>query len=146
MIYNWVDGLDDMQAVVAQTVMDLRLHADEFDFIAVRGSSGMLVGAPVSLALDKPLVVVRKPDEKSHQRSGDVINWHRAHGRFIFLDDMVASGRTREEVLKGLKGHRASYVATYLYHPHRWRYLADEDKYDRGSIESVMPRSEAVAA
>jgi adenine/guanine phosphoribosyltransferase-like PRPP-binding protein len=147
MIYDGLGGLDNLQATVDQTVMNLRLHADEFDFIAVRGCSGMLVGAPVSLALDKPLVVVRKPDEKSHQWGGCVVNVNRARGRYVFLDDMVSSGMTRDAVVEALADIAGTeYAATYLYHPARWRAWADEDKYTRAEIARYQALATEVAA
>lgn len=149
MIYSG-GTLDDLQATVDQTVMNLRLHADEFDFIAVRGCSGMLVGAPVSLALSKPLVVVRKPGENAHQWSGTVVNADRAQGRYVFLDDLVSSGMTRGAVLEALADRPgAEYAATYLYHPRRWRALADEDRWGREEIaryQALATDDEEVAA
>ena len=46
----------------------------DFDTIAVRGVSGLLVGAPLSVFLEKNLLIVRKTTEDSHA-DGLVEGW-----------------------------------------------------------------------
>jgi adenine/guanine phosphoribosyltransferase-like PRPP-binding protein len=112
MIYGSGGDLRDLRAVVERAITHLSQHADEFDSIAVRGMSGVLVGSPVALHLDKPLIIVRKPGEQRH--SPDlVINKHNAGRRFLFLDDLISTGETRREVGRALRP--AMEVATYLY-------------------------------
>jgi adenine/guanine phosphoribosyltransferase-like PRPP-binding protein len=55
----------DLDLCVEQTRRDLEPHKHKFTSIVVTGISGLSVGAPVALALKKPLVVVRKrsPDD-----------------------------------------------------------------------------------
>jgi hypothetical protein len=89
--------LDDLGETVAETVNTLRNHQSKFDFIVVTGVSGILVGAPVAVALDIPIVVVRKPDDRAHDEQ-DVVNYAHAEGRWIFLDDFRQSGRTIKRV------------------------------------------------
>jgi hypothetical protein len=118
MIYNdSYKGLDDLGEAVERTVKALTVEAHRFDFIAVRGCSGMLVGAPVSLRIGKPLVVVRKPDENSHSYGRSVINDGRARGRYLFLDDFVSSGTTERAVIDGLRvaAPSATYVGNFQY-------------------------------
>lgn len=117
MIYNdEYRGLDDLGDAVDRTAKALGEIADKFDFIAVRGCSGMVVGAPVALRLNKPLVIVRKPEEDSHSFGRSVINAQNAHGRYIFLDDFIASGATHRAVQEMLSlFDDASEVGTYEY-------------------------------
>jgi adenine/guanine phosphoribosyltransferase-like PRPP-binding protein len=129
MIYNdSYKGLDDLGEAVERTVKALTAEAHRFDFIAVRGCSGILVGAPVSLRINKPLVVVRKPDENSHGygKSAVLVNADRAYGRFLFLDDFISSGATERAVLEGLQKHapEATYVGSFEYCR---RYTADTE-------------------
>lgn len=110
-------SLDDLKAAVDKTVTYLRRHKDKFDFIAVRGVSGLVVGAPASLRLNKPLVVVRKPGEGQHSYSS-LVNGKHAKGRYVFLDDFVSGGETRQAVQAGLP--TCTYAGTYLYHDKGW--------------------------
>lgn len=116
MIYNDSHmGLDDLAKTVERTAKALLEHKDRFDFIAVRGCSGMLVGAPVSLKIDKPLVVVRKPEERSHGRG--LVNYQHAEGRYIFLDDFISSGATERATREALRENApdTEYVGSFEY-------------------------------
>lgn len=96
MIYHGAtESLADLEKNVRCVTAGLREHADAFDFIAVSGMSGALVGAPAALRLRKPLVVVRKDtDENLHHAGGTLIGWSEARGRYVIVDDFVSSGRT----------------------------------------------------
>lgn len=112
MIYDY-QGLDDLQEVTDRTVEYLRRHKDKFDFIAVRGFSGALVGSPAALRLNKPLVVIRKPDESNHQGCSALINGRYASGRYVFLDDFISSGATERAVSSALTD--CTYAGRFLY-------------------------------
>lgn len=60
MIYGGKEGFADLNEVVREGVKDLSPHRFDFDSIAVSGTSGIAVGAPLAVMLDKPLVVIRK--------------------------------------------------------------------------------------
>ncbi len=95
MIYGYKGGLDDLRAVVDMTTRLLGDHRSEFDFIACSGMSGVVVAAPVSLALHKPVVIVRKPEDQNlHHRGSDVISDKQARGAYVIVDDFISSGRT----------------------------------------------------
>lgn len=57
---------DRREAETERAVEMLRDHVDEFDAIAVRGLSGLLLGLPLHAALKKQLIIVRKGDEGAH--------------------------------------------------------------------------------
>lgn len=105
MIYSGTkSGLDDLADIVKQAVDDLRPHKQEWDSIAVTGCSGMLVGSPVSLALNVPLVVVRKEYDRIHSHcSGLIINSSNIGTRYCFLDDFIGTGDTRDRVKKTIE-------------------------------------------
>lgn len=138
MIYNdSYRGLDDLGEAVDRTEKALREIADKFDFIAVRGCSGMLVGAPVALRLGKPIVVVRKPGENSHQWASSVVNEKHAHGRYVFVDDFIATGNTRDAVTEALDGV-ATPVGTYEYcGNHDWQRRTYNGKLVQFELEDV---------
>ena len=87
---------DDLLATVDRAIMELTPHLGEFDSIAVRGVSGLIVGSPVALHLGKPLVVARKPSEIAH--SSGVSNDRHAGKHYVILDDFVSTGATVNEI------------------------------------------------
>lgn len=117
MIYNGHEGLlDDIPYVTTYTTAALRPHKSRYDFIAVTGMSGVLVGSPVAIRLKVPLVVVRKPEEISHSYT-DLIGGAAARGRYVFIDDFIAGGTTYGRVRERLaeSDMDCRYVGCYLY-------------------------------
>lgn len=115
-------GLDDLAPVVADTSAALWKHKDEFDVILVTGMSGAVVGVPVALALNKPIAIVRKPNDDAHQGSvGEVggrrvINRYALRGRrALIVDDFRATGDTEWGLIETAKAADATVVATYWY-------------------------------
>jgi hypothetical protein len=104
MIYHGnMESLVDLEKNVRCVTRGLREHAGEFDFIAVSGMSGVLVGAPAALRLHKPLVVVRKnEDANDHHLGGTVIGYPEARGSYVVVDDFVCSGKTLRFIQKRL--------------------------------------------
>lgn len=100
---------------VSRAVFTLTPHLDRFDSIAVRGISGLLIGAPVSLQLGKVLVVIRKEDGSHSSRPVEQMG--RMGHRVLFLDDFVSTGDTRAAVLDaiGEEDPYADLVGEYLY-------------------------------
>jgi hypothetical protein len=141
MIYNGTDGLGDLEKIVRKTCKVLRQHLDEFDVIVVQGMSGVIVGAPVSLRLKKPLVVVRKEFENTQCHSSDPIvnsNALRERGgiRWVFLDDFTCMGVTRSRCAAMLKQEASvmfdapAYAGCYLYRDNIWEGARPEARYD----------------
>jgi adenine/guanine phosphoribosyltransferase-like PRPP-binding protein len=110
--------LDDLQEKVDRTVQGLQRTNKRFDSIAVRGASGIVVGAPVSLALGKPLLIVRKPDEQCHNRDHRVVNWRNAGECAIFLDDFITRGDTFGHVVSAIQQHTQATI--------KWGYMYDD--------------------
>jgi len=118
LFYHGEYGLADIRATISATVTDLNPVKARFDSIAVTGLSGVCVGIPVGLALDKPVVIVRKPGD-IHHAWGDVENLAYLGKRFLFLDDFMQDGDTARRVVRRLTslapGVRARHAGTYLY-------------------------------
>lgn len=126
MIYHSVDyakgtwgTFDDLPEAVMEAVRAVEPHLSEFDVIAVQGTSGMCIGFPLSLKIDKPIVVVRKPDEDSHGCRGEVINAGalkvgRRNARCLFVDDFVSTGGTRSRVREAVEAKGAKVVAQFM--------------------------------
>lgn len=123
MIYDSQGSLDDLAEKVRATTEALKPHRKQWDSIAVRGMSGALVGAPVSLRLRLPLVVIRKPGENAHS-SSTVVNARNVGKRVLFLDDFVGTGATRTAVRQAVENLGGSLVAQYEY-THPWDGVQD---------------------
>jgi adenine/guanine phosphoribosyltransferase-like PRPP-binding protein len=111
--YDTHKGLSDLPQIVKNAVADLEPRAAEFDSIAVQGISGAIIGAPVALALDKPLVVVRKDSDmiRPCYHISTVENARNAGRRILFLDDYVGEGKTLRDVTRKLADHTAGWLA-----------------------------------
>lgn len=133
MFYTKHNEISDLAEHVNRAVSKLSKRLNEFDSIAVRGTSGLLVGSPVAMMLGKPLIVVRKPGESSHS-SLDVEHIGPVGMRVLFLDDFISSGDTKDAVIEAVEGnHRgAKIVAQYMY-----GWWDDEGGGTRGQWESL---------
>lgn len=111
---------------------------DDYDTLVGTGLSGALVIPPLAEALGKKWLVVRKPEDGSHAS-------YPAEGqlgrRWIFVDDLISSGKTKRRVLDAVAtivadGWRngeweTAYVGDYLYNDGgEWHY-ADPQRSDR---------------
>lgn len=102
----------------------------DFDTIVGRGMSGALVIPSLARALDKHWLMVRKPSENSH-------TWRETEGtlgeRWIFVDDFVESGATRDACKQAvatlIADERASttFVGTYTYEYSEFEPAANEE-------------------
>jgi orotate phosphoribosyltransferase len=73
----------------------------EYDAIAVRGISGLMLGPTLSVLCDKSLIVVRKHDEDRH--STNVCEGDRGAKRYIIVDDFISDGDTVRAIYKDIK-------------------------------------------
>lgn len=103
---------DQLLNLVQKAEKVLDPHLDEFDSIVVRGTSGTIFGGALSLAILKPLFVVRKPQEKSH--SSNQVEGIGTVGRWIFADDFVFTGATLEACIEAI-GHPPIAIYEYNY-------------------------------
>lgn len=73
----------------------------DFDTIAFRGVSGTILAAPLALAMNKEMVLVRKDEDDSH-------SYYKVEGnqdvrRYIIVDDFVCSGETGRQIVSRIK-------------------------------------------
>lgn len=94
----------DLAATVDDAVTTLRPWADRFDAIIATGISGLVVAAPLALALNIPLTVLRKYTENCH--SGQLIEGVKSltNARVLWVDDFTSNGETRERVEQAVAG------------------------------------------
>lgn len=77
------------------------LEKYEFDTIAVRGVSGLLLGPGVAMVMGKSLIVVRKHEEDRH--SPHICEGDRGTKRYVIVDDFMDTGATVEAIIHDVK-------------------------------------------
>lgn len=92
------------------------------DVLVVTGLSGIVLGVQVAAALGCGLAVVRRPGEVDQTVSGRarVVEGHLG-GRWVFFDDFVASGSTRQRASEAFmdasvaSGVEHEYLGAYFH-------------------------------
>ena len=99
-----------------------------FDSIAVQGISGIVFGTLLAYEMKKNLIIVRKSTKESlHTHHKRVVTQKDFCKRWIFVDDLIDSGKTFIRVKKAIHeefGSTAQFVGGYLYSEHE--YLHEE--------------------
>lgn len=80
--------------------------------IAITGMSG-IIGSIVAHRKDRELIIVRKDSEQSH--SSYEVEYTRAGGDYVFVDDLIDSGKTVLRVLEKLSDRNRTCVGIILY-------------------------------
>jgi adenine/guanine phosphoribosyltransferase-like PRPP-binding protein len=124
------DSLVDLEATVDDALRALVPVGDQFDCFVVTGMSGVIVGVPLALRMGKPVIILRREDDKCHQSAkGWWMNDRDFKERCLFLDDFIGMGATIARVeravgkAKGFEWVNADnarhfqprIVGTYLY-------------------------------
>lgn len=106
-----------------QLVKDARraLAGTDFDTFVGTGLSGTIVAPVLAYALHKNFMIIRKDDDEStHSPSTSEGTLGK---RWIFVDDFIGSGKTRERVtaivdeLSNYESFDTEYAGTYAYMP-----------------------------
>ena len=115
MVHDWDQSLDDLEKTVARALGDISRQSVSFDGIAVPGDvSGVVVGSPLSIALQKPLVIVRTHPNRCACHRKHVIGDVQGK-KFLYVDDQISSGTTFRLVEDGVRSNGGMIVATYEY-------------------------------
>lgn len=111
------EALFNLEKVISRAKENL---ADlEFDTLVGTGLSGGIVVPALALAMGKKFVLVRKESDDSHHGGGQLLG--ELGARWIFVDDFVSSGRTRERVIDKIGEEAAKrdaeteFVGQYMY-------------------------------
>jgi len=110
-----------------------QLKTVEFDTIVVTGISGMVFGSVLSFLMKKHLVVVRKGGDRCHsfrkvetslRDRTDSFSW-------VFVDDLVDSGRTFRRVRKMVKKELPNgvYVGRYMFDTHNFVSVKEDGRF-----------------
>ena len=110
-------ALFNLDSVISRAEHDLR--GVPFDTLVGTGFSGGVVIPALARELGANYVLIRKDTDDSHHGSGRLIGGLGA--RWIFVDDFVSSGRTRNRVIEKIateaqmRDFPTKYVGSYLY-------------------------------
>lgn len=77
---------------------------DQFDFIAVRGISGVLLGSILADRLNKTIAILRKPHDDTHSRHPIELPGNCFGKRFAIVDDFISSGNTVNLIIDAISG------------------------------------------
>lgn len=109
----------DFNETIENAAKRLKSDASPFDTLVGTGLSGALIVPALAARLGVAWAVIRKPEDTDNH------SWLRLEGRigkrWIFVDDLIASGSTRERVQDEVRSattaaqHTAEYVGDYMY-------------------------------
>lgn len=118
-------AIDNVDEVIATAQVEL--EGVDFDTIVGTGFSGALIVPMLAAAMGKHFVLVRKPKDGSHH-SGPMIG--NLGERWIFVDDFVSSGETRDRVLGTIEDACDSYGETLVWDPENCEYRNEVKGFD----------------
>lgn len=104
------DVLDDARKALAGI---------DFDTLVGTGFSGGIVIPALALELKKNFVLIRKEGDDSHHGGGRLVG--QLGERWVFVDDFVLSGRTRDRVITKIadaakdSGQQTTMIGQYMY-------------------------------
>lgn len=79
------------------------LSSVEFDAIAFSGISGALIASVVAYKMNKEIIVVRKNGGNDGSHSAKYVEGYvRAGQRVVIIDDLICTGATMRNIVKGL--------------------------------------------
>ena len=90
----------NLQETITRAIAVLRKH--DFDALAFRGASGMLLGVPLAVALDKTMIMVRK-DTQGTCHSSYPVEGDAAAKRYVIVDDLIRTGATVRAILAAVQ-------------------------------------------
>jgi adenine/guanine phosphoribosyltransferase-like PRPP-binding protein len=118
--YNRVENLDRAIATLEKV---------KFQTIVCTGLSGVIFASPLSIMMNKQLIVIRKESDTKHASfNGIEKNCHADKiGKYVIVDDLIDSGRTIKRIKEIMAGcfENATHVGTYLY-DHEGEFIPTE--------------------
>jgi adenine/guanine phosphoribosyltransferase-like PRPP-binding protein len=91
------------KATLRAALKTLKEYEDTFDAIAIRGTSGLLFGPPLTMMLKKSLIVVRKPKAQESSHSSHEVETNLTKGTYLIVDDCIGGGSTIKAIGSGIK-------------------------------------------
>lgn len=118
-------------AEVIETAKE-RLKDVDFDTLVGTGFSGSIVIPSLALAMGKKFVLIRRDNDNSHHGKGRPVG--QLGERWIFVDDFVSSGATRQRVLTKVADWSREYDCTTEF-VGQYTYQSYNDDGTRGRFE-----------
>ena len=114
-----------------------RLKGIDFDTLVGTGFSGGVVIPALALAMGKKFDLIRKETDDSHHGKGKILG--QLGARWIFVDDFVSSGHTRDRVVRKIStAAKETSAVTELVGQYMYQgWNPDEDEYGY-----FLPRSD----
>ncbi|HEX8396344.1 MAG TPA: phosphoribosyltransferase [Pyrinomonadaceae bacterium] len=120
--YGYLLTKGKLKSEIERAVLALNAANIEFDTIAVQGVSGLLFGAPLAAALDKGLIIVRRPGDESALTFPFGIKGQKTNQNILFVDDCVLTGATSKRVIEKLDDFCQPYtLAGALFYNVGWQ-------------------------
>lgn len=118
-----------LKNIVEKSARFLQERELDFETIAVQGVSGLIVGSPLAMALDKKIMVIRKQGDKTHCL--DVMGFGK-NQKILMVDDCVETGTTLINMVTKIKSHcfNPTFVGLFLYtgkRPIGFQYRCDDE-------------------
>ena len=125
--YGWttmsVDAMTEKFKKVTEKVAALQAN-HKIDALAFAGSSGCAIAFILSVALQIPLIYVRKEGEKSHGSDIEGNAW-KGVTKYLIVDDFIDEGNTMNHIYDKINDRAKSYgqvapecVGIFLYFPY----------------------------
>jgi adenine/guanine phosphoribosyltransferase-like PRPP-binding protein len=113
--------------IIIKAICDLRKTKDQFDSIACCGVSGLLVVSQIAELLNKHIVIVRKPNDKSYS---DFPLEGVTPFRYVIIDDLICSGNTIRHIKNTIYEDcpKSRCVGVYCYMPEECTYTEKTSK------------------
>lgn len=109
---DWLQSAIDpsmRKKTISRAKSRIKKYFPPFDFVAVRGVSGVLVGIPIADHFKKPLCIIRKEDGSHSSKPIEGCN----EGRYIIVDDFISTGTTIQKIKENLPSCKL--IGIYLY-------------------------------
>ena len=131
-----------LKNIVEKSAQFLQERGLDFDTIAVQGVSGLIVGSPLAMALDKNLMVIRKRGEKTNQPT-DVFGLG-SNQKILLIDDCVDTGATLINMVSKIKFYcfNPTFVGLFLYtgkRPNGFQYHCEGELIDVITFGQTYP-------
>jgi orotate phosphoribosyltransferase-like protein len=138
-LYNCFDP-STLKKLVNKIVKAIKESGIEFDGFVFRGLSGILIGVPVAMKLNKPYAVVRKKTESSHS---DYLVEGWTPYKYIIIDDFICSGLTIKNILfevkkESLKHIKPECVGLFLWNKYMYQCVPESED---NSIQGLLKKS-----
>lgn len=108
----------DKREKTVERCLKLLTESDvQFDTIAVRGVSGLLLGPLLAHLMHKELTIIRKPHREERTASGNEFEGHIACKNYIIVDDLIQTSSTCVQIYRSMSkiSPGAKFVGLLLY-------------------------------